>query len=196
MGDLLRTFRPIVSDFLSTIFFIIAYEITGDIILATVTGIAVAIVQFLWFRLRKHDIALMQWASLFLVLVLGTATLLTRDPRFVMLKPSIAGVAIATVMLKRGWQLRYMPPIVQENASRGFLVSWGYIWSALYFAMAAANLYVALKLGTKLWAEFNATVSWMAPVGLFLIQYATMRLVIRRNVRAKVAAGLMAAPAE
>ena len=193
MGMLLRTFRPIVSDFLSTIFFIIAYEITNDIIFATVTGIAAAVVQFLWFRFRKHDIALMQWASLFLVLVLGTATLLTRDPRFVMLKPSIAGAAIATVMLQGGWQLRYMPPIVQENASRGFLVSWGYVWSALYFAMAATNLYIALSLGTKAWAEFNATVSWMAPVGLFLVQYATMRYVVRRNVIARMS---QTAPAE
>lgn len=193
MGDLLRTFRPIVSDFLSTIFFIIAYEISSDIILATLVGIGVSIVQFLWFRFRRHDIALMQWASLFLVLVLGTATLLTRDPRFVMIKPSIAGTAIGIVMLKNGWQLRYMPPIVQENASRLFLVVWGYLWSALYFVLAAANIYVALKLGTKDWAAFNATVSWMAPLALFIVQYAMIRQVVRRNIIARMS---QAAPAE
>jgi intracellular septation protein len=193
MTDLLRTFRPLASDFLSTIFFIIAYEITGDIITATLVGIGVSILQFLWFRYRKHDIALMQWASLFLVLVLGTATLLTRDPRFVMIKPTIAGTAIAIVMLQKGWQLRYMPEIVKENASRAFLVGWGYIWSALYFMLAAANLYIALELGTKPWIAFNATATWMAPVGLFLIQYATMRFVVRRNIMARMS---QAAPAE
>jgi intracellular septation protein A len=193
MGDLLRTFRPIVSDFLSTIFFIVAYEITNDIILATLVGIGVGVVQFLWFRIRKHDIALMQWASLFLVLALGTATLLTKDPRFVMIKPSIAGAAIGIVMLKNGWQLRYMPQIVQENASPLFLVVWGYLWSALYFVLAAANLYVALKLGTKDWVAFNATVSWMAPIVLFLIQYAMIRQVVRRNIMARMG---QAAPAE
>jgi len=193
MTDLLRTFRPIVSDFLSTIFFIIAYEVTNDIVTATLVGIGVSILQFLWFRFRKHDIALMQWASLFLVLVLGTATLLTRDPRFVMIKPSIAGAAIAIVMLKKGWQLRYMPEIVRENASAGFLIGWGYLWSLLYFALAAANLYVALTLGTQKWAAFNATASWMAPVGLFFVQYGTMRYVVRRNIMARMSA---AAPAE
>ena len=193
MGDLLRTFRPIVSDFLSTIFFIVAYEITNDIILATLVGIGVGVVQFLWFRIRKHDIALMQWASLFLVLALGTATLLTKDPRFVMIKPSIAGAAIGIVMLKNGWQLRYMPQIVQENASPLYLVVWGYLWSALYFVLAAANLYVALKLGTKDWVAFNATVSWMAPIVLFLIQYAMIRQVVRRNILARMD---QAAPAE
>lgn len=193
MMDLLRTFRPLVSDFLSTIFFIIAYEVTGDIIVATLVGIGISVLQFLWFRFRKHDIALMQWASLFLVLALGTATLLTRDPRFVMIKPSIAGTAIAIVMLQNGWQLRYMPEIVKANASRAFLIGWGYVWSALYFVLAAVNLYVALKLGTKPWVAFNATVTWIAPVGLFLFQYATTRFVVRRNVMARMSA---AAPAE
>jgi intracellular septation protein len=196
MLGFLKVFRPIGADFLSTIIFIIAYEITGNIILATSVGIAIGIGQFLWLKFRNQKIELMQWASLFLVIVLGTATILTKDPRFVMLKPSIAGFAIACVMLQRGWQLRYMPPIVREHASPAFLVSWGYIWSALYFAMAAANLYIALKLGTKIWAEFNGTVSWAAPLALFFIQYTTMRIVVRRTVMARIADGSMVAPAE
>lgn len=193
MTNLLRSFRPLASDFLSTIFFIVAYEIANDIVLATLVGIGVSILQFVWFKARKHDIALMQWASLFLVLALGTATLLTRDPRFVMIKPSIAGAAIAIVMLQKGWQLRYMPQIVRENASVGFLIGWGYVWSALYFVLAAANLYIALKLGTKAWVTFNATVTWMAPAGLFLIQYAAIRAAVRRNIAGRMS---QVAPAE
>lgn len=196
MMDLLRAFKPLVGDFLSTIVFIAVYEFTGDIITATGAGIASGILQFLWLKSRRHDFALMQYASLALVLVLGTATLLTRDPRFVMVKPSVAGFAIAAVMLQRGWQLRYMPPIVKENASEGFLVMWGYIWSVLYFAMAAGNLYIAWRYGLKEWAPYNALVPTAGPLVLFLIQYLTMRRVIRRNIRAKVAAGIIASPAE
>src|ERR1700744_6459578 len=133
MMNLLRAFKPIAGDFLSTIIFIAIYEVTGSIILGTSLGIAAGIVQFVWLKSRKQKIALMQWASLILVIVLGSATLLTKDPRFVMLKPSVAGFAIACVMLQRGWQMRYLPPIVTENAADGFLVMWGYLWSALYF---------------------------------------------------------------
>ena len=57
----------------------------------------------------------MTYASLALVIVLGSATLLTNDPRFVLAKPSIAHFAIGAIMLKRGWMLRYMPPIVTET---------------------------------------------------------------------------------
>lgn len=196
MMNLLRAFRPLVGDFLSTIVFIAIYEVTNDIIVATGAGIVTGIGQFVWLKSRRHSIELMQYASLALVIVLGTATLLTRDPRFVMVKPSIAGFAIAIVMLKRGWQFRYMPPIVKENASEAFLTVWGYIWSALYFAMAAANLVISQRYDLHVWAAFNATVPTFAPLALFLIQYLTMRAVIHRNIKAKVAAGTFAAPAE
>jgi intracellular septation protein A len=196
MLNLLRAFKPLAGDFLSTIVFIAIYEVTQSIVIATSLGIVTGIGQFLWLKSRNQKIELMQWASLILVVVLGSATLLTRDPRFVMLKPSIAGFAVACVMLQRGWQLRYLPPIVKENASAGFLVMWGYLWSAMYFATSAANLYIALRLGTKVWAEFNAVVLTFAPLVLFGIQYATMRIVIGRTVRAKIAAGTMAVPPE
>jgi intracellular septation protein A len=194
--NLLRAFRPLVGDFLSTIVFIAIYEITDDIIVATGAGIVTGILQFVWLKARRHSIELMQYASLALVIVLGTATLLTRDPRFVMVKPSIAGFAIALVMLKRGWQFRYMPPIVKENAGEGFLTIWGYVWSALYFAMAGANLLISQRYDLHVWGAFNATVPTFAPLALFLIQYVTMRAVIHRNIRAKVAAGTFTAPAE
>jgi intracellular septation protein A len=196
MMNLLRAFKPIAGDFLSTIIFIAIYEVTGNIILGTSLGIVTGIVQFLWLKSRKHKIELMQWASLILVIVLGGATLLTRDPRFVMLKPSIAGFAVACVMLQRGWQLRYMPPIVRENGSEGFLILWGYLWSALYFVLSAANLYIAIELGTKDWAAYNATVSWAAPLALFLTQYAIIRIVVGRTVRARIGAGTGAVPPE
>jgi hypothetical protein len=62
--------------------------------------------------------------------------------------------------------------------------------------MAAANLVISQRYGLRLWAEFNATVPTFAPIGLFLIQYATMRIVVGRTVRAKIAAGTMAVPPE
>jgi intracellular septation protein len=192
MLNLLKAFRPIAGDFLSTIIFIAVLEITDNVVLSTSIGIATGIVQFLWLRYRGTKIELMQWASLVLVIVLGSATILTKDPRFMMVKPSIAGAAVASVMLKRGWQNRYIPQIVQENLSPGLLIAWGYIWSALYFTLAAANLIVAFAVGRHAWEAFTAVVPTFAPIGLFLIQYASMRWMVIRTVRARAAA----APAE
>jgi intracellular septation protein len=191
MLNLLRAFKPLAADFLSTIIFIAVLEVTDNVVLSTSVGIATGVVQFLWLRFRGTRIELMQWASLALVIVLGSATILTHDARFMMIKPSIAGFAIASVMLKRGWQNRYLPLIVQENVSSGFLIGWGYVWSALYFALAAANLFVAFVFGRHIWEAFTATVPTFVPIALFLIQYASLRWLVGRNIRAR-----MAAPAE
>ncbi|HEX3810774.1 MAG TPA: septation protein IspZ [Rhizomicrobium sp.] len=187
MRDFLKVFKPLAGDFLSTIVFIAIYEITGNIVISTSVGIASGIIQVVWLRARSRKIEIMQWASLALVIVLGSATLLTRDPRFVMVKPSIAAFAIACVMLKPNWQSRYFPPPVKEHAPAALLTAWGYLWAALYFALSAANLFVAYRYGIKGWATFNAFVPAGAPLVLFFIQYFSLRVVIIRAVRSKAA---------
>jgi len=188
MLDLLKAFRPILVDFLSTIVFVALYAVTGNIAFGIAAGMATGVVQIglVFYRGNRPDP--MQWASLALVVVLGSASLLTGDPRFAMVKPSIGAFAIATVMLRRGWQARYLPPIVSQNVSPGLLIAWGYIWSALIFALGLANLYVAFALGTKIWAWYTSIVPLSLQIGLFLIQYFTLRWTVIRNLRAASAA--------
>jgi len=105
----------LASDFLSAIIFLIIYLTTGNIIAATVVAVAVAVAQVVYSRLKGKPLGFMTYASLALVIVLGAATVLTHDPKFVLVKPSIAHFAIGAIMLKRGWMLRYVPPIVAET---------------------------------------------------------------------------------
>ncbi len=192
MLDLLKAFRPLAVDFLSTIVFVAVYAVTGNIRVGIAAGIVIGIGQIasIFWRGRRPD--LMQWASLALVAVLGSASLLTHDPRFAMLKPSVGAFAIACVMLKRGWMARYLPAIVKENVAAGVLVAWGYVWSAAIFALAFANLFVALTLGPKIWAWYTAIVPISVQLGLFLAQYASLRWTVRRNIHTPMSA----APAE
>ena len=55
--------------------------------LAVALGVALGVVQIGWMKLRRQPIDTMQWLSIGLVVVSGIATMLTSDPRFVMLKP-------------------------------------------------------------------------------------------------------------
>src|SRR3981189_3866470 len=103
------------TDFLSAIVFLALYLTTGNVVLATSVAIAGAVAQVIYSRVKGEPLSFMTWASLALVIVLGSATLLTHDPRFVLAKPSIAHFAIGAIMLKRGWKLRYSPPIVVET---------------------------------------------------------------------------------
>lgn len=188
MKELAQAFKPLLSDFLSTIVFIALSAATGNVTLAILVAMAVGIVQIVVIFARGARPQAMQWASLALVIVLGALSLWTADPTFVMIKPSIGGIAIGCVMLRRGWQSRYLPPIVTENVSPFTLVAWGYAWSALIFALAAANLYVALVLGQKIWLWFTAFVPMTLEVLFFLLQYAWLRMAVRRAIRSRMAA--------
>ena len=98
-------------------------------------------------------------------------------------------------MLKRGWQARYLPPIVVENVSASVLVFWGYAWAALLFATAAANLFVALAFSLKCWVWFTATVPPASQLLLFVVQFIHVRFLVRRNIRAKMAQAPALSPA-
>ncbi|MBI1330872.1 MAG: intracellular septation protein [Alphaproteobacteria bacterium] len=190
---LLKALRPLASDFLSTIVFIAFYVALDNIIWATLAGIATGIGQFVYFRARSRKIEPMQWMSLFLVIVLGTATLLTHDARFVMVKPSIGAFAIGCVMLRGNWMARYLPSIVTENLSPLVPRIWGYVWALSLFALSFANLAVAFLLGPKIWAWYTAFVPISVQLGLFALQYISMRVMVRRAIRAKMTGAAQAA---
>jgi intracellular septation protein A len=176
-------FRKLLTDFLSTIVFLALYLTTGNVVLATSVAIAGAVAQVIYSRVKGEPLAFMTYASLALVIVLGGATLLTDDPRFVMAKPSIAHFAIGAIMLRRGWMLRYMPPLVTETIPEYVTVA-GYAWAALMFALGLGTIAVASTGDLRLWAIYVSVVSVGAKVAAFAIQYATFRILITNRLRA------------
>jgi len=176
-------FARLATDFFSTIVFLALYLITGNIVLATGVAIAGAIAQVIWSRIKGEQLSFMTWASLGLVIVLGGATLLTNDPRFVLAKPSIAHFAIGAIMLKRGWMLRYMPPIVTDNVPEYVTIA-GYLWAALMFALGAGVIAVASTGDLKLWAFYVSVVAIGAKIAAFAVQYATFRILVTNRIRA------------
>ena len=170
------------TDFLSTIIFAGVYFATGNIALATAIAIAGAILQVIRARIKGSELGFMTWASLGLVIVLGTATLLTNDPRFVLAKPSIAHFAIGAIMLKRGWMLRYVPPIVAETIPEYVTIA-GFSWAILMFVLGLGTIAVALTGDIKLWAIYVSFVAVGAKIAAFAIQYVSFRLLLASRMR-------------
>jgi intracellular septation protein A len=188
MIRLFSAFKPILSDFLSTIVFVIVMAVTDNLVLSVLAGMATGIAQIAIEKIRGRSIEIMQWASFALVIVLGTAAIYFRDARFAMLKPSVASFAIGLVMLTPNWMGRYLPPIVKENVAPSVLVAWGYVWAGLEIVLAAVNAWVALTLGRKIWLEYTAFVPITTQIGLFLVQYVWLRAAVIRSIRARMAA--------
>jgi intracellular septation protein A len=175
-------FGRLLTDFLSTIVFLALYLTTGNVVLATSVAIAGAVAQVVYSRVKGKPLAFMTYASLALVIVLGGATLLTNDPRFVLAKPSIAHFAIGAIMLRRGWMLRYMPPLVSETIPQYVTVA-GYAWAALMFALGLGTIAVAATGDLRLWAIYVSVVLLGAKVAAFAIQYAAFRILITNRLR-------------
>jgi intracellular septation protein len=188
-NDMKDIFARLGSDFLSTIVFLVLYLTTGDVILATAVAIAGAVGQVIYARYKGQKLGYMTWASLGLVIVLGGATLLTHDPRFVLAKPAIGHAAIGLIMLKRGWMLRYLPAIVTETIPEYVTVA-GYAWAALCFLLAAGTIAVASTGDMKLWAFYVSVVLIGAKIAAFGVQYFAFRILITQRIRAARAAAI------
>jgi len=176
-------FARLGADFFSTILFIAIYLATDNVLLATGVAIAGAIAQVIYSRVKGKELGYMTWASLALVIVLGSATLLTHDPRFVLAKPAIGHFAIGAIMLKRGWMLRYMPPIVSQTIPE-YVTFAGYAWAVLCFALGAGTIGVAMTGDMKLWTFYVTVVLVGAKIAAFAIQYVAFRVLVGSRIRA------------
>jgi len=184
--------KLLLLDLASTFFFLILYLLTKNIPLAVALGIALGFAQIGWQIARKRPIDTMQWMSLILVVVSGAATLITADPRFVMIKPSLIYAVVGVMMLKRGWLNRYLPAIALEVVP-DIVTIFGFAWSGLMFFSAVLNLIVALNFSVVTWASVMSVYGIVSKLGLFLIQYVIMRYIGVRRRRARLA--LPGAPA-
>lgn len=81
-------------------------------------------------------------------------------------------------MLKPSWQARYMPLIALEMLP-DIIKVFGYVWSGMMFASAGLNLVLLFSLDVKKWAAVMSVWALASKIVLFLIQFATMRLIGR-----------------
>lgn len=188
MANLMHSARLLVTDLASTILFLVVLLATKDLMLAVGLGVGLGIIQIAWMKLRRQPIDTMQWLSIGLVVVSGIATMLTSDPRFVMLKPSVIYCIVGAYMLKPGWMNRYLPPIAVQTVPD---IAWifGFVWAGLMFGSAVLNIALALTLDPISWSAAMSIWGIASKVALFLVQYATMHVIgMRRGRRAATAA--------
>lgn len=176
MKNLFFAARPLITDFLGSIFFAILLAFKVEAPVAAAIGIAVSVAVILAHVVLRRASAL-QWVSLALVLLSGAATMFTHDPRFVMIKPTLVYIVVAAAMLQRGWMTRYVPPVAVGKIDDVTIV-FGYIWAALMFVTAAANMVFAVWL-TSYWGGFVGVFPLASKIALFSSQYLVSRSIAR-----------------
>jgi intracellular septation protein A len=188
MKDLFATGRLLLSDLASTVFFLVIFLVTRNLVLAVALGMALGIGQIGSQFVQKKPIEVMQWMSLVAVLAAGVATLISHDPRFVMVKPSLIYVMVGGIMLKPGWMNRYLLSAIREKLS-DIAVIFGFAWSGLMFVSAGLNLFVAFHFDVVTWSVFMTIYGIASKVGLVLIQHVT--ICYFRGRRTRIGGGLV-----
>jgi intracellular septation protein A len=195
MRNFLYAARPILTDMFSSIAFAILFGFTDNVVLSTAIAMAIGVGQVGLELVRRKPIPGLQWASIGLVTVLGGITIFTGDPRFVMLKPTIAYLTVGAAMLQRGWMDRYIPPAAHAYLPKGLIVAFGYIWSGLMFVTGVANVVIAVYFGRTAWLTFVGVFPLASKLGLFAVQYMLFRYLALRAQRIEQAALASAQPA-
>jgi len=182
-----QALRQLLSDFLSAILFLVVYALSGSAVVAAAVAVPAGLLRLAHLRLAGRPIEPMQWASLGLVVVLGGATIVTRNPRFLMFKPTIVHFAVAAAMLRRGWMIRYLPEIVVKNVAEGTLVAAGYAWAALLAVLGLANLVITLNCDFTTWAWFIVFGAGGAKLSAAALHYGVLRMIVRRRLAQRLA---------
>ncbi|MFT4268613.1 MAG: septation protein A [Xenophilus sp.] len=145
-------------DFLPILLFFVAFKAAG-IYVATGVLMAATVVQMAWIYATQRRLEAMQKATLVLILLFGSLTLLLHDDRFIKWKPTVLYGAMALALAVALWGFGRN---VLKTLLGGQLALPERIWTHLNVAwvlycafMAALNAYVALYFSTEAWVDFK-----------------------------------------
>jgi intracellular septation protein len=150
-------------DLFPVIVFFIAFKIPEDphqgILVATAVAIIASALQVALFWIKNRRVENMHLITLAVILVLGGATLLLQDERFIKWKPTAVNWLFALIFLGSEFigQKNLVRRIMESNVSLPDLV-WSRLnlsWAIFFTAVGIANLYVAFNFKTEVWVNFK-----------------------------------------
>ena len=146
-------------DFLPILIFFIVYKLTDDIILATAILIPITVVQIVGTWIVRKVIDKMQLTTLALVIILGGATVLLNDSKFIMWKPTVVYWLFSLAFL--GSQFIGDKPIIQRMVAGKISLPdavWRRLnltWVGFFIFLGLLNLYVAFNFSEATWVNFK-----------------------------------------
>ena len=142
--------------------FLFAYYL-GGIYVATSVLMAAMVALVVLDLVRHRRVSPMHMISTALVLALGTATLILRDPRFLKWKPTIFLWVIALASIGSTWigsvplAQRLLAPMINGSQAlpRTMWLRLNWIWALFYGLLGTLNLWVAYSVSERAWVNFK-----------------------------------------
>src|SRR6185312_4626990 len=137
-------------EWLPLLAFFVVYKLFG-IYWATAALMFFSVLQLLVHRLRTGKFKIMHIVIVALAMVLGSATLLLHDPRFIQWKPTVLLALAAAAFLGSMLVGVFNEPL--RISPRAWLLI-NCLWAAWLALLAAANIYVAWNFAENVWVNF------------------------------------------
>ena len=171
-------------DYLPILFFFGAYFFKDIYFATAVLMVAMPIVMIAqWLMTRKLN--KIYAASTVLVLIMGSATLLLRNPQFLYWKPTVLNWAIAIAFL--GSQFFGPKPFAQRmlaNAAELKADQWqrlNQIWVVFFVVAGGVNLYVAFNFSEPTWVKFKLFGMLGLTIAFVIVQTIWLTQVMKKN---------------
>lgn len=148
----------VLFDLLPVFLFFVAYKIAG-IYTATAVAMAASLLQIAWLWWRERHLEFMHIMTLVLILVLGSATLLLKNPLFIKWKPTaVYWLFAATFYLS---QYIGKDPLLKKAMGKQLSLP-QHIWTKLnlswvcfFTLLGALNIFVAYHASENTWVNFK-----------------------------------------
>ncbi|MBB5016955.1 intracellular septation protein [Chitinivorax tropicus] len=170
-------------DLFPIILFFVTYFVTDkDIFAATAVTIAATIAQvaWMWFKHRKVDGMLL--LSLFLVVGLGSLTLVFHNKTFIMWKPTALYWAFAVTLA--GAKLALGKNLIRSVMEKQMTLPepiWSRLmwsWAGFFVFMGALNLFVAFRFSEETWVKFKM----FGGLGLMLVFVVLQSMMLAKYI--------------
>ena len=173
-----------LTEYIPIIIFILAY-FNGGIFFATNALMIAMPVGFLiqWALTKK--INKIYLGSTLLVIILGTATIIFKNPTFLYWKPTVLNWLIGLVFL--GSQFIGEEPIIKKMLKQAATLrkkQWdklNFMWALFFLFSGAINIYVAYNYPEEFWVKFKLFGLLGITLVFIIIQSIWLNIVIKEN---------------
>lgn len=145
-------------DLFPVILFFVAFK-AYNIFIATAVAIVAVIIQISWLWVRYRQVEKMMWLNLFIIIVLGGATLAFQDEIFIKWKPTVLYWLIATILLMSNHIFRKnLIQALHEKQMTVPEIIWNKLnlsWVGFFLLMGCINLIVAFNFTIDTWVTFK-----------------------------------------
>lgn len=170
--------KNLIFDIISIVSFFVIYKLQG-MYAATFFLVFGTIIQIIFIISKNQKVEILQLLSMSIILILGTFTLLLKNPMFIKWKPSVVYFVTAIFFLFKIKKKPVLMTLLGSKIKLPLLV-WKQLtiaWVFFFITMSLVNLYIAFNFDESIWVEFKVFGTLILTVLFALAQIAYLKLV-------------------